>query len=373
MKVLVIGFGKIYIMTYMHFYLEQLKKNGCEVHLIHWNRDGKPDVPVPHDVTTHSFECPIDTGIPRWRKLSAFWGFRKMCKKIIETGDFDLAVVLTTPPGIILLDLLKKHFHKKYIFDFRDITSENLWIFRQLVNRLIHHSAATFVSSNAFRTHLRGADIYTSHNLLPSSLDHRNARRGSERSVSPIRIRYWGMIRHEAINKRIIDRLANDERFELHYHGCEFGNARNLKQYCLDIGATNVFMHGIYAPDERYEFAKHTDLLHNLFENDKTMQPAMANKFYDGITLYIPQLCTEGSYMGQQVKEHGIGLACDPHAPSFADDLFEYYRSISWGPFENRCDQVLERVMTEYEDGIHRINDILNRRQNVLGNPAKTG
>jgi hypothetical protein len=373
MKVLVIGFGKIYIMTYMHFYLEQLKKKGCDIHLIYWNRDGQPDIPVPPGVTPHPFECPIETGIPRWRKLSAFWGFRTWCKKIIETGDFDLAVVLTTPPGIILLDLLNKHFPKKYIFDFRDITSENLWVFRQLVNRLIAQSAATFVSSNAFRAYLRGDGIYTSHNLLPSCLEHRHVRKDHPRTVSPIRIRYWGMIRHEAINKQIIDRLANDDRFELHYHGCEFGNARNLKQHCLDIGARNVFMHGVYAPDERYEFAKDTDLLHNLFENDKTMQPAMANKFYDGIALYIPQLCTHGSYMGHQVTEHAIGLACHPDSPAFADELFHYYNAIPWGDFETRCDQVLAGVMSEYEGGIHRINDLLDRHESRPRQDSKSG
>ena len=48
MKVLLLGFGKISYMPYMHFYLEHILDN--EVHLLYWDRDGKEDSLIPKGI-----------------------------------------------------------------------------------------------------------------------------------------------------------------------------------------------------------------------------------------------------------------------------------------------------------------------------------
>lgn len=369
-----IGFGNIYIMPYMHFYLDQLRKTTAEIHLIYWDRDLNSDASLPDDITPIKFEYRMPEGVPRWKKLGALWSYRKRFKQIVQAGNYDFAIVLTTPPGILLLDLLKKYFTNNYIFDFRDITSENNWLYRKIVNKLIKHSILTFVSSDAFRRYLTGANIHTSHNLLIDSLGHRNVRRVETRDIHPIRIRYWGIIRHEEINRSIITKLANDPRFELHYHGREDDTACSLKALTVRLQANNIHFHGLYKPEDRYKFAIETDLLHNLFENDQTMQPAMANKFYDGIIFYLPQLCNQKSFMGLQVSEHGIGLECSPYSSNFVDDIYEYYHSIKWASFESKCDLTLNNILEEYNEGIRLINSHLLRRMSELhGGPEAEG
>jgi hypothetical protein len=178
------------------------------------------------------------------------------------------------------------------------------------------------------------------------------------RNVRPIRIRYWGFIRHENINKTIIDRLANDNRFELHYHGREQATAKSLKIYCKNNRINNVFFHGEYMPVERYSFAAETDLIHNIYENDTNTINAMGNKYYDSLIFYIPQLCNKGSYMGEKVNENDIGLDCAPYNESFAEDIYNYYISLDWKHFEGNCDKNLNNILEQYDNGVDVLSKI---------------
>ncbi|ETT72289.1 hypothetical protein C173_14660 [Paenibacillus sp. FSL R7-277] len=361
MKILLIGFTKIAYMPYMNFYLNQFYKEDNEIHLLYWNRDGKKEIQLPNKVKLHEFKMLQEDEVPKIKKLRSFSKYRKNAKKLLMKNKFDLVVVMHTLPGVLLNDTLEKHYSKKYILDYRDVTFESFKFYKKLIHKLVKNSIATFVSSDAFRIYLPVLDyIYTSHNILIDSLDYRDIRRNESRIVKPIRIRYWGFIRHESINKTIIDRVANDERFELHYHGREQETAHNLKRYCETKSIDNVYFHGEYKPVERYGFAKNTEIIHNMYENDKMTQPAMANKYYDGLIFYIPQLCNEGSFMGGRVAHSKIGFICNPNNISFADDLFNYYNSISWSTFVQSCDHELDDILSEYKKGANKIQNIIN-------------
>lgn len=363
-KVLLVGFTKISYMPYMHFYLEQLKKYNYEIHLLYWDRDGKPDSSVPEGVTGHRFDCYQEDSVPIRKKVFSFLKYRKFTVGVLKEHNFDLLVILHSTPGIVLYDMLMGKYKGKYLLDYLDFTYEDKSYYRKLVHNLVLNSIVTFVSSDAFRKYLpETKKIYTSHNFLLDSLKYGDVRREKPRSLRPIRIRYWGLIRHENINRVIIDRLANDGRFELHYHGREQATGQKLKKYCQDKAVSNVFFHGEYMPVERYSFAAETDLIHNMFENDKTMQPAMSNKFYDGLIFYIPQLCNKGSYMGERVNENDIGLDCDPYNKSFTEDIYNYYIALDWKYFEGNCDKTLNNILEQYDSGVDVLSKIFGNQE----------
>ena len=217
---------------------------------------------------------------------------------------------------------------------------------------MVKASYATFVSSDAFRDALPKLDkVYTSHNLLIDSLAHRDAHPARLQSRLPIRVAFWGFIRHEKINEEIISKLGEDTRFELHYYGREQQTAWNLKALVEKKQFSNIHFHGTYLPEERYAFAAQTDLIHNMYENDVGTQKAMGNKYYDGIIFRIPQVCNIGSYMGTRVAEEGIGIILDPFEQLFSEHLYEYYSSIAWDSFIENCDLALKRVVDEYASG----------------------
>lgn len=364
MKVLVVGFTKISYMPYMHFYIEQLKKNNCEIHLLYWNRDNKPDSKSPDGIYTHMYDRYQEDSVPIRRKLLSFLGYRRFAMKILRENRFDMIVVLHSTPGVLLYDELKKKYKKKYILDYRDFTYENIKIYKNIIHKLVKNSYATFVSSDAYRKYLPSVDnINTSHNIVMTSLENREIRKSKSRDIQPIRIRFWGFIRHGKINMTIISKLANDKRFELHYHGREQKTGLDLRNYCERNHINNIFFHGEYKPNNRYDFIQKTDLVHNMYENDIKTTNAMGNKYYDGLTFYIPQLCSKGSFMGEQVEKNQIGKALNADSPKFADEIYDFYKSINWTTFETQCDKTLNSIILQYNNGVNKIDEIIIRKK----------
>lgn len=354
MKILIMGFTKIKYMPYMNFYLDNIDKTEHDVHILYWNRDlQSEDMSKYNECIFHEFKRYQEDDVSKFSKITSFAKYRKFAKRVLTNEKFDFIFVLHSLTGVLVSDVLKKRYRGKYIFDYRDSTYEGFAPFKKVVASITRNARATFVSSDAFRRFLPedcSENIYTSHNLLLDSLEHRDEKTLRGIPSDKIRIAFWGFIRHEKINKEIIRKMAGDNRFELHYYGREQQVALNLKQYVKDIGAENVFFHGEYTPEQRYDFVRNTDIIHNIYCDGNTML-AMGNKYYDGIIFKVPQLCMINSFMAQKVKDNGIGFQCDPADLLFADKIYGYYNQIDWNNFELNCDNELAKVVNEYDAG----------------------
>lgn len=338
----------------MKFYLDNLSADKHELHLLYWNRDEKPEPnTLPKGVVLHEFSKFQEEYVPKYQKLGSFLGYRRYAKRLLKQETFDFIIVLHSLPGVLLSGMLKRRYKGRYIFDYRDLTYEAFLPYRKVIHRLVKDSYATFVSSNGFRPFLPMActdKIYTSHNFMMESLAQRDALEITSKEAPIIRIAYWGFIRDEWVNCRLIDRLGRDNRFELHYYGKESRVTRSLQTYALTIGADHVFFHGEYTPEQRYDFAQKTEIIHNMF-GDKNMMVAMSNKYYDGVIFHIPQLCMPGSVMGKRAETAGIGFCCDPLQEDFADRVYEYYHTLDRGSFCASCNKEMSRILSEYEQG----------------------
>ncbi|MEG1820891.1 MAG: hypothetical protein RR201_01470 [Malacoplasma sp.] len=360
MKVLIIGSSKLKYMPYINFYLDNMDKIKNVVHILYWNRDQNPENTTAYQWTTlHEFSFYQKDEVAKQHKLKGFLEYRKFIIKTLSDEKFDFIIVLDTLPGILIFDKLKQYYSNRYILDYRDSTYEENLIFRKVIHFVVRHSRFTFVSSDAFRKYLpRDSNIYTSHNILMDSLKHRNEKIEHNILSDKIRIAFWGIIRDEIINKEIIQKLGNDEQFELHYYGREQKTALNLKQYIKEMSITNVFFHGEYQPEDRYEFVRRTDLIHNIYCDNNTML-AMGNKYYDGIIFYLPQLCMKGSFMGERVFKNGVGISCDPSEENFSETVSAYYKKIDRTSFESACDNALLCILSEYNNGKKIISDFI--------------
>lgn len=362
MKILFLGFSKMKFMPYVNFYLDQIDLIENEVHIVYWNRDLKDeDLSKYSGVHFHEFRSSMEDTISKRLKLKHFWMYRRFVKSILRGENFDMIISLHTLPGLLMLDKLCKNYKHRYILDYRDSTFEKNFFFGRMVKRLACNSKLVFVSSDGFRRFLpkNSVEIITSHNILVDSLKHRNDRKNGLVPSEKIRVSFWGLIRHLEHNKLIIDRLANDSRFELHYYGRELQTGKFLREYCVVHEIKNVFLHGEYIPEDRYEFVRVTDIIHNSYLDANTLL-AMGNKYYDGIIFRIPQLCMPGSYMAQRCEEKGVGCAFEPQSIDFADKVYDYYQHLDWNVFEKNCDRDLEEILNEYAHGVVRIKELLN-------------
>lgn len=366
MKVLLLGFGKIAYMPYMNFYLDTLKDvKDLEFELIYWDRDGKSDAEVPERISkAYKFEAHLEEQLPFKSKLKYFIQYRKFALSILNKNRYDKIIVLHTTPGLTIGDYLIRKYSGRYVLDFRDVSYEYISVYRFLVSLLSKNSWLTFVSSNAFRKFLpKRSNIYTIHNYLQDSLSYRGLRNASTRERKIIRISFWGLIRHFEINRAFILALGNDPRFELHYFGRMQESGRKMEQFSIEKGYDNVFFHGQYMPNERYEFAKETDLIHNIYENDNTMGNAMGNKYYDGIIFKIPQICTINSYMGNVVDRNALGININPYDNYVADTLWTYYNNIVWEEFQNSSDWALKEVFDDQNIAKERLLEFISSRK----------
>lgn len=367
MKILIIGFTKLKYMPYMNLYLDNIDKNKNDVHILYWNRDLKDeDTKKFNNITLKEFKCYQEDDVSKIKKISSFIKYRKFAKNVLKTENYDFIIVLHSLTGILIYDKLKR-YNNRFIFDYRDSTYEKVNLFRRKVCNLVKYSKVTFVSSDGFRVFFPKnyqSKIYTSHNILMDSLKNREQYKIKTKSEK-IRISFWGFIRHEEINKEIIKKISNDNRFELHYYGREQQVAISLKEYANKINATNVFFHGEYRPNDRYEFAKNTDIIHNIYDDSNT-KLSMGNKFYDGIIFYLPQLCMEDTFMAKQVKNKNIGLVINPYDAYFTERIYSYFKKIDIEEFIINCNKETIRVIREYNFDIEIIRKMLGENGNEL-------
>lgn len=350
-RVLLLGFGKIAYMPYMNFYLDTIKDENIQFELIYWDRDGKPDADLPSRISrAYKFEAHLEEQLPFKNKLKYFVKYRKFALNVLKYNSYDKIIVLHTTPGLTLLDYLVRKYKGRYLLDFRDVSYENISVYRKLVGILSRNSAMTFVSSDAFRKFLPTEEkIFTIHNYLEDSLNYKMIRKQLPRERNVLRVSYWGLVRQVDINKKLMDALGNDFRFELHYYGRMQQDGREMEEYAYNKEYRNVFFHGAYMPVERYEFAKETDLIHNVYDCGHTMGNAMGNKYYDGIIFGIPQICTEWSHMGDVISARKVGMVVSLEDNAIADKLWVYYQNMNWSDFETNCTSALDIVLSEQQ------------------------
>ena len=359
MKILIMGFAKLKYMPYLNFYLDHIDCKKHEVQVLYWNRDCCDELIPNKPISFHEFKRFQDDDVPKANKIRNFIKYRNYAIRILKQ-DYDFIIVLHSIPGVLTHKFLIKHYAGRFIYDYRDYTYEGIRFYKKLIHSLVNNSYKTFVSSDAFRINLpKTSKISTSHNILLDSLNHRDEKLKNGVPSDKIRIAFWGFIRHEPVNRKIIEQVSKDSRFELHYYGKEQDVAKRLKQYSVDIGAGNVTFHGEYKPEDRYELVRSADLIHNIY-HDTNMMLAMGNKYYDGAIFYIPQLCMKGSFMGEQAMKAGIGIKCDPYDNGFLDEVWVYYKSISKDEFNKKCDDEVERVKRQYYEGIKVIKDAVD-------------
>ncbi len=359
MKILIVGLAKIKYMPYLNLYLENLDRKKNKIHLVYWNRDEQSeDLSSVEGLELHEFKCFQEDEVSKISKIKNFLKFKRYVNSVLK-DDFNFIIVLQTVTAILLFDvLMTKKFKGNYIYDYRDCTYEKNSLYKYLVERLVNNSRATFVSSKGFQEYLPVSEkIKFVHNVLTEDLKISKVQSFNKTHSERIRIGFWGFLREEEVNLKIIEKISKDRRFELHYYGREQKTAYNLKKYVLQNQIKNVFFHGEYSPGDKYDFLKNTDIMHNIYCGDK-MLSAMSNKYYDGVVFQIPQICMSGSYMGALAESHQTGCQMNPYSPKFTEEIYDYFTGMNIEQFEQSCHREKEKILSENKEVKEIINNI---------------
>lgn len=358
MNILIVGFTKIKYMPYINFYLSNISSNN-KISILYWNRDLKSETLDPK-YNYYEFKEFQKDDVKKISKIKNFIKYRKFAMTVLKKENWDLIIVMHSIPAVLISKYLIKNYKEKYIFDYRDFTYESFIPFKNIVGKLVKNSKCTFVSSDKYKKYLPSIydfKTFISHNILISELDNEIMHQ-KKKDKSILSISFWGFIREKRLNIRLIDLISKDNRFELHYYGREQEIALSLKKYVKDNNINNVFFHGEYSPNDRFEMAKKTDLIHNIYCSKNSLM-SMGNKYYDGILFKIPQICFTGSNMGTKVTNNKIGIEFNPYNESNLDTIYYYYKKLNDDEFSMNCHTELERI----KEDLKMAKKIINERE----------
>lgn len=319
-------------------YIEILEENNIPYEFIFWNREGEykggKENWIPFNEEVNSFQ-------PFYKKIFSFIKFSMFMRKKIKEKKYDKLIILISQTAIPLADILLFKYNHKYIYDYRDVTYENIKWYRKLINKIANKSCFTAISSKGFLKYLNSENDYVvSHNTRNFQLLNIE-----KNNANKIRIVYWGMVRQLDFNCKICDLFANDDRFELYYHGAGYHN--ELRKYCEEKKYKNIFITGAYKLEDIKEFVKDTDIVLNLYENDKQQKPAMTVKFYDSIMYDRPMIVNKDSYMAELVSEYNLGMISNLENDKWIDELYNNYINFDYENYEENRKKIYNNILKD--------------------------
>lgn len=350
----IIFIGDLYVCPYMNIYTNQLEKEGAQYDVLFWNRSGEKMQLSPN---YKACEIPSEEEQSVIFKFFDFMRFRKWLKRQLKNGNYDKIFVLSTLSGMLICDLLRK-YKKKYFFDIRDYSYENIKLFYLIEKRVIENSFATSISSPGFENFLPKCNYIIAHNIQLVELDTPYTAFPTKEGKKVINIVWNGTMRYFKHQKKIIDKLVNDERFALYYHGAG-PELSQYMEYCDTIGAKNIFFTGRYNNSDKALLLENADIINNSYwiEKENEVMYAISNRFYDGLIYKIPQLSESGTYKAGLCEKYGIGIGIDPEEDGFADHLYNWYKGLDRNEFHIGCETLLGIVRNDtekYEEEVKR-------------------
>lgn len=355
MNLALIGPSKLRYMTYMKQYLDILEEKDCAAHVIYWDRDGVPEQEWAYKATFHVFREDIRDDWPHYKKIIPFLKFRRYIRDVLKETKCKKVVFFQTVTGLSIFNYLVNRYSKNYIFDYRDIDwTQKIAFLKKATAKLVQSSALTFISSDGFRDYLqKSVHIVRMHNVDGGQLEESlsfNRLKNNPRNGDCCKVAFWGNLRHGVIDNEALAAFGCDKRFEFHFYGAapEMSYYLEMKKVVEDGNFDNIFFHGLYSSSDRKKFVDDVDLLWNCYYFDNgAYNPAVSNKYYDGIMFRIPQVVFKNSFSGKEVPEKELGVAIDPSEPDYLDVIYLYWTSVNYKKFDIRAKKEIVALCRE--------------------------
>lgn len=337
----------IRICPYKERYIENLEKNNVDYQILYWNRSNEI---IESSSKNRVFNSYSNFNKSKYSKLLDFIKFRRWLKKEIKLNNYEKLIILSTLTGIIIFDKLLFSYKKKYVFDIRDYSYEHNKLFFYIQKKLILNSDFTCISSEGFKEFLPKVEkeYVLSHNFIYRDVQNAENETKYIKKREKINLVWIGWMRYFDHQKKIIDKLKNDERFNLYYHG-DGPELDKYKNYVIENNINNVFFTGAYSNENKSILLNNCDILNNSYLSEKNMEVkyAISNKYYDGIIYRIPQLVEHETYKANLVDKNGVGISLNVNNDSFADELYKYYLEIDSTIFSTNCDLLQKKYLND--------------------------
>lgn len=338
-KVLLISMFPKEEVPYANLYLDVIKENKVAYDIIYWNRDkdGKTEF-SDHEIT---FKLECKTGGPKRKKILKMLKYAKFIRNRMNKEEYSKAIILTTVPGMFLLDILIKKYPDNYILDIRDYTNENNKLYYFFEKKLICNSYYTVISSLGFESFLPKERKYLKvHNIsnqdaVKNEIDELNKK-------EKLMIGFVGNLRYEKENELLISKLKDNLKYEIGYWGKNTNNF-SLETIKKRTQAKNVVFFGQFLNEYKREIYEKIDFINAIYGDDGLeVTTAIPNRFYDALIFKKPIITSKGTFIGDLVQKYKLGITVDIINDDLDEMITLFLQNFNPEIFLKTCNELLD-------------------------------
>ena len=351
--VLLINFFSKNESSYVQNYIDILKDNNISFDSLYFERY---DMTVVENEGEFLFKQYCPTGGNKFNKIRIMLKYAIFIRNIIRKGNYKGIVIFTTPPAIMVCDLLRK-YKKRYILDIRDFTYENNSIIYTIEKQIIKNSFATVISSEGFKEFLpKEFEYVITHNVANTNAVNKKHNKKNKHTIG-----FVGSVRYYEENKALINHFKNDPKYNLVYYGT-VTNDCDLESYCVDNNINNVNFKGRYDNSKKGELYNDIDIINSIYGiKGLETTTALPNRLYDAALYKCPIMVSKGTYLAEIVQEYKLGIVVDVFKDDVKQEIDNYLANYNDAVFSENCDIFLKKVIIDMSNHKKTVSDFAKR------------
>lgn len=336
--------NNLWFCPYVSIYTKILNDERISYEIVSWCRDGINETGCIQYKDTRTYSN-------NFQRLFSYYRFSRFIKKTVKLRRYDKLIVFTPQLAIFIALFLKHRYRGKYIFDYRDLSIEQMSVFKKTFTAVLRNSANNIISSPGFKTYLpTGFDYILSHNfnidLVRGILKDGNSSVISTNTES-IDVLTIGGIRDYESNVQVIDSLSNKQDFTVRFIG-RGPSAEALQAHANDIGAMNVSFEGYYPKEKEAEYIAGCSFMNIFYPRLRSHDTALSNRFYNSLIYKRPMITTLDTTQGNYTQQYDLGVAiadCD----GLGIKLKDFLQSMDKDGYARRCNELLSSFIADYD------------------------
>lgn len=332
MKIALVVPNNLWVCPYVSNYSRILDKEGVEYEIISWNRANKEERGIQYNKqeTTRSL----------FGVLWSYFNFARFVKKTLLAGEYDKVVVFSPQLAIFLGSFLKRHYRRRYIVDYRDLSIEQKPLFGKWFKSVLRNSYANVISSPGFKNYLpTGIDYVVCHNFNEELVKQALQDKAEPYTGKNIRVLTIGALRKD-MNIEVIDALGNVDGVELSFVG-KGVSSDYLESYVKEKGYDNISFTGYYRKDDEADIIKSNTFINIVYPLIPSHISALSNRFYNSLIHKRPMIVTKNTIQGDYAEKYGVGLVVET-CDHLSDAIHKYLKEMNFEKYCEQCDKLLK-------------------------------
>lgn len=321
MKAAIIGIQNIKHMTLISLYTNYFKKRGIEYDVIYIDKYGIDEITgAKNDYKLNASGRFYSSLVGKCVKSVRFIFY---AEHLMKNNKYDFVVIWREQTAAMFSRFLGRRFNGKYCVNIRDLWNDKKLYITKGVKRAVKNSLFNTVSSEGFLDEIPKAEYMIIHSVNENLIKKR------QKSVkwdegTPIVITYIGTVRFYDYCFSLVNALANDNRFLLKFIG---QGSEIIADYVDKHHIKNVSCIGSFNPEDTMNLLVGTHIINCAFgATEIAEKKLMPIRYYYALYLNCPVLTTEGTWVAEEARKHGIGISIPNKLSSediIVDNLYE--------------------------------------------------